>query len=289
LEFLAQLLLNGFIIGIVYALMSLGMTIIYGMMKVVNIAHGEMYMLGGYLTYSFMKFLGLNYFLCIILATLVVSFIGIIIEKAFLHKLLNHPITTTTLLTIGISMFMRNTTLITWGSFPLIVPKPFGGGMFDLRIIRITYIQVFIVLVTIFVLVAGHLFLQRTRIGKSIRATLQNPEMAVLSGIDTKMIFALTFSIGVGLAALGGCLLGPVYTLTPHMGSLAASKSWAVIILGGLGSFPGAIVGGLIVGVAESLAAGYISVGLKEAVAFVVVIFIILYKPEGLFGVRGRS
>jgi branched-chain amino acid transport system permease protein len=218
-----------------------------------------------------------------------VSLLGIIIEKAFVHKLLNHPITTTTLLTIGISMFLRNTTLIAYGPFPLIVPKPFGDSMFNLGIIRITYIQIFIVLVTAFVLVGGHFFLKRSRIGKSIRATLQNPEMAILTGIDTKMVFALTFSIGVGLASLAGCLLGPVYTLNPHMGTLAASKSWAVIILGGLGSFPGAIVGGLIVGLAESLAAGYISVGLKEAVAFVVVIFIILYKPEGLFGVRGRS
>jgi branched-chain amino acid transport system permease protein len=286
---LLQYVVSGLIMGLIYGLIGIGLTVIYGMMKIVNIAHGEFFMLGGYLLFTFAVGLRLGFFWALGLALAVVLVASLGVYRVFIRFFVGRPIITTTLATLGLAFFLRNLVLLLWGPLPQAVPSPLGVGAFPLAGVALPYTSAFALAVTVAVIALGQAFLVRTRTGKAMRATFQNREVALLVGVDTDRIYALTFAFGAGLAALGGILIAPIFSISPDMGTLAAMKSWAVTILGGMGSLPGALLAGVIIGVAESLAAGYVSSGYKEGIAFLVVIAVLLYRPEGLLGERGRQ
>ena len=281
-----QLILSGLIIGTAYALMALGLTIIYGMMHVVNMAHGEFYMLAAYLMFTFSSILHVDFFVSIVLTLLASLIAGALVERVVIRPVIGAPIVNSTLLTIGLSIFLRQLALLIWGPMPQGIQVPFSPVPYRLGPILITPWQVFILIVTVGVIVISQLVIQKTQLGRAMRATFQDREAAALAGINIPRIYTTTFVYGSALAALGGVLLGPLFSLSLEMGSLAAIKAWAIVLLGGLANFPGAIIGGLILGVTESLGAGLLSAGWVDAYGFGVVILVLLFRPEGLLGGR---
>jgi branched-chain amino acid transport system permease protein len=281
---LIDYVLNGIVIGGGYALIAIGLTMIFGLMGIVNFAHGEFYMIGGFIAFYLVKLLGLNFFLSLSLAILAVMALGLLFDKVIFTPLRGKPIITTALVTIGLSIFLQNFTLYLWGATPKTIPSPFPRMPLKLGPVFITQERVFATILTFAIIVGMHLFLQKTRAGKALRATFQGKEAAALVGININRVYALTFAVGVGLCATAGALLGSIFYLTPTIGGNATYKAFIVVILGGMGSFPGAIVGGLTLGVAESLGAGFISSAYKDAIGFVIVVILLLFRPQGLFG-----
>jgi branched-chain amino acid transport system permease protein len=277
---------NGLVIGGGYALIGIGLTMILGIMNVVNFAHGELYMLGAYFLFSLTRFLGLNFFVALILSMLGVMAIGFLIEKSILRPLRNRSLDMALLATIGLSIFLQNLARFIWTPVPQMIQHPFPPIAAAIGPVRITELRLFAALVALACIVLTHLLVKKTRLGKAMRATFQDREIAALLGIRVDRIYSFTFGFGSALAAVAGTLLGTIFVLKPTMGDFAIVKAFAVVILGGMGSFPGAILGGLILGVAENLGAAYISSGYKDVIAFALIIFILILKPSGLLGKR---
>jgi branched-chain amino acid transport system permease protein len=281
-EFVQQIV-NGLIIGSTYALMAIGLTLIFGMMDVVNFAHGEFYMLGGFFAYYLTGLLDLNFYLSVLLSVLIVVGTGLLCERLLLKPLRKETIITTVLVTIGLSIFLKNGALIIWGARPKLITSSFALDAIHIGPIAVTEAKIFAFAVTVLSILLAHLGIQKTRLGRAMRATFQDKEAASLVGISVSGIYALTFALGAGLAATAGSLIGTIFLVYPDMGELAAMKAFVVVILGGMGSFVGAIFGGFILGVAEAIGAGFISSGYKDAIGFIIVILILMFKPSGLF------
>lgn len=282
-----QYVINGFTVGGAYALIGIGLTLILGIMNVVNFAHGEMYMLGAYFLYTFFSLMGINFYFSILLAIAAVMVIGFLCEIGILKPLRNRSIDTVMLAMIGVSMLFQNMAMLSWTAVPQSIMSPFSseaiiiGGLYFLpqRILVIAIAFLFVILT--------HLLLKKTKLGKAMRATFLDRETASLMGINSNRIYSFTFVLGTGLAAASGALLGPVFTVHPYVGNLANLKAFAIVIFGGLGSFTGAITAGLLLGIFESLGAGYVSSGYQDAVGFLMLILILIVKPTGLFGKIG--
>ena len=285
LEFI-QHCLNGLIIGGAYALIGVGMTMILGIMRVINFAHGEFYMLGAYVCYSLVTLFGVNFFLAFPVAILCMAMVGCGVEQVVLRPLRGRELNTNMMAMIGVSIAFSNLALLIWGAVPQAIPQPFPGGAIDIFGLSFTPFRLFIFATALVIIVGVHLFIQRTMQGKSMRATFQDMEMASMLGVRVNRVFPLTFGLGAAMAAVSGILLGILFSLKPTMGEFAVSRAFAVVILGGMGSFPGAIAGGLILGLSENLAAAYISSGFKDAIAFMLIVFILVFKPTGLIAVN---
>lgn len=283
-----QHLLNGLLIGGIYALMGIGLTLIFGVMNVVNFAHGQFYMLAAFAVYTIFTLAGVPYPMALIISALLVGLLAAIIERLLLKPIRNEPIDVSMLATIGLSIFLANMVQIIWDPTPKDIGLPFPLQGIQVGPISLTPIRVFVLVSALLIIVASHLFLQRTRVGKAIRATFQDREAAALMGVNIDFIHTFTFSWGAGIAALAGGLLAPIFQVFPTMGAIVTAKSFAVVIVGGLGSFPGAILAGLLLGVAESLGAAYISSGYRDAIAFILIIVVLLVRPTGLLGKEGR-
>lgn len=286
-EFL-QHLLNGLMIGGIYALMGIGLTLIFGIMNVVNFSHGEFYMLGAFAVLTMFTFMGMPYILALLLAAVLIFLFGGVVERLILRPLRHQPVDVPMLATIGLSIFMANMALIIWDPTPKDIGLPFPLIAIQVGIISLTPIRVFVFFAALSLIIGSHLFLKHSRLGTSIRATFQDREAAALMGINTSLVNWFTFSWGASLAALAGGLLGPIFQVFPTMGAIVSAKSFAVVIAGGLGNFPGAILAGLLLGVAESLGAGYISSGYRDAIAFILIIVVLVFRPTGILGKSGR-
>jgi branched-chain amino acid transport system permease protein len=277
-------ILNGIVIGSGYALIAIGLTMIFGLMEIVNFAHGEFYMIGGFIAFYLVQLFGLNFFASLLVSIATVMVLGLLFDRVIFAPLRGKPIITTALVTIGLSIFMQNFTLYLWGATPKTIPSPFSRIPMKIGPIFITQERVFATLLTFAIIIGMHLFLKKTKAGKALRATFQGKEAAALVGINIDRVYAITFAVGVGLSATAGSLLGSIFYITPTVGGMATLKAFIIVILGGMGSFPGAIVGGLTLGVAESLGAGFISSAYKDAIGFIIVIILLLFRPQGLFG-----
>jgi len=286
-EFLQQLL-NGAIIGSSYALMAVGLTLIFGIMRIVNFAHGEFYMLGGVFCYYLAQSLHLDYFVALAAAVVLAMALGAVLERTILRWLKDRSLDSTIIVTIGLSVFIQNVVLLTIGPVPKSIPTPFANVPMTLATLTFTPIQVFVVTITLLAMIGFHLLLRHTFVGRAMRATFSEKDAARLVGIDTDRIGILTFALGSGMAALAGALLGSIFLVYPSMGSTAVLKAFIVVIVGGLGNIMGAVVGALMLGMAESLVSGFISSDYSEAIGFVIVIVVLLLKPQGLFGRKGQ-
>lgn len=275
---------NGAIVGSAYGLMGVGMTLIFGLMNVVNFAHGEIYMLGAFFVYSLVTLLHLNYFLSILVGMGTILIFGAILERLTIKPIRNAPVLMTALVTIGLSIFLKNTALVIWGGVPKKILNPFPSAPLKLGFLYITQLRIFCLVFTIFIIILLHYLIKKTKLGKAMRATFENKDAAALMGIRVDHIHLYTFAIGSAMAAIAGILLGTVYLVYPTMGELAVLKAFIVVIMGGMGNFVGAFFSGIILGISESLGAGFISTGYKDAVGFVIVILVLLFRPQGLFG-----
>lgn len=282
LELVPQYLFNGVLIGTSYALIAMGLTVIFGLMNIANFAHGQFYMMGGFLAYYLTTALALNFFVALVFAVLIVTGFGILLDRTIFKRLRGKPLISSVLVTIGLAILLENVALVLWGPRPEAIPSPLSVAPVKIGPIFATQPRLLAVAITICAIVVIHVLLHHTRIGKAMRATFQQQEAAALAGINIDRLYSVAFGVGAGLAALGGVLLGTIFYVHPTMGGVATLKAFVVTILGGMGSFVGAIVGGLALGIAESFGT-LVSSAYKDAIGFVLVILILLYRPEGLF------
>jgi branched-chain amino acid transport system permease protein len=282
-EQLLQHLVNGLVLGGTYALLGIGLTLIFGLMSVVNFAHGEFYTLGAYAAFAALALAGLPFFVALVAAIAVGALVGAICERVLLRPLRGHSIDTIMLVMIGVSIAMQNGELLVWGGVARAIPHPFPTAPLTLGPLNIAPLRLFVVATAAALIAASYLLIQRTRLGMAMRATFQDRDTAALMGVPIGRIYTITFAFGSALAAAAGALLGPIFLAYPSMGDLASLKAFSVVILGGLGNLVGATLGGLLLGIAEEFGAGYVSSGYRDAVGFVAIILVLLFRPAGLF------
>jgi branched-chain amino acid transport system permease protein len=287
----AELLQHGadaIVLGGTYALLGIGLTLILGIMNVVNFTHGDLYAFGAYMVYLFATALGLNFFLSIVLAGVLGFALGALIEFVLLRPILGADIDTTMLVMIGASIALQASEQWIWGGAARSVSTPFSSEPVVMGSVSILPIRIFVLGVAVFLLVSFYLLINRTRFGMSMRATFQDPDTAALMGVNRGRIYTLTFALGSSLAALGGALLGPVFVVTPTMGNIVALKAFAIVILGGLGNIVGATIGGFVLAFAEQFGAAYISSGYRDAMGFLLIAAVLLIRPQGFFAAKER-
>ena len=283
-----QHLLNALMLGGTYALLGIGLTLIFGIMRVVNFTHGELYTFGAYMMYMFVMPLQLNFFLALIMAVLLGVVLGAAIEIILLRPLRGASIDTTMLIMIGAWIAMQNMEQFVWSGIAKSIDSPFPSDPLVLGAISVSWNRIFVFAVAIALIVGTYSLIQWTKLGKAMRATFQDTETAELMGIRINTVYVATFALGSGLAAAAGALLGPIFVVNPTMGDMAALKSFAIVILGGLGNVAGAAIGGFILAMMEEMGAGYISSGYRDAMGFLLIIIILLFRPTGLFAQKER-
>lgn len=277
-----QLLLNGIVLGAGYALISIGHTIIFGLMRISNFAHGELYMFGAYFAFTFLNRLNLPFALAIILTIICGIVLGYLLNK-LIFRYVRDDMTVNGLVTIGISIFFTNLAQYIWGAQPKNLKNPFKGGAVFIGDVAVTRARLFIIVASTVALLFFFFLIKKTKLGKAFRATFQQRDAAQLVGIDTERIYSISSILGTVMACIAGVLLGLVYSIEPTMGAKAISVSWAVVVAGGPGNFVGAIAIGLLMGVIESLGGGYISSAYKDAFPFIILIIVLIFKPRGIF------
>jgi branched-chain amino acid transport system permease protein len=280
---LLQHIVNMLILGGTYALLGIGLTLIFGIMRVVNFAHGELYTFGAYFVYLASALLGLNFFLSLAVAIVFGFIVGAAIEFLLLRPMRGADIDTTMIVMIGAMIVMQNAEQYVWGGVAKSVSTPFGESTLVVGPVSVSWLRVFVFFAALALIAGSYLLINRTKIGKAMRATFQDRDTASLMGVNIQFIYMATFAIGSSLAAAAGALLGPVYVISPRMGDMASLKAFAIVILGGLGSIGGATVGGFILAFAEEVGAGYVSSGYRDAMGFLIIILVLMFKPTGLF------
>ncbi len=278
-----QHIVNALVLGGTYALLGIGLTLIFGIMNVVNFTHGALYTFGAYAMYLAAVALGLNFFIALPVALVAGLALGALIELALLRPLRNADIDTTMLVMIGVGIILQSGTLWIFGGVAKSVPTPFPMEPLVIGPVSVSWVRLFVFAAALALIAITYLTINGTRLGRAMRATFQDHDTAALMGVNVSIIYTATFAIGSALAAAAGALLGPVYVVFPQMGDLAAVKAFAIVILGGLGSIPGATIGGFILAFAEEMGAGYLSSGYRDAMGFLIIIAVLLVKPTGLF------
>jgi branched-chain amino acid transport system permease protein len=280
-ELFAQQVLNGLVTGSVYSLVALGLTLIYGTMQVPNFAHGQLFMLGAYFAYAAARS-GLDYWLALIVAVIAVAIIGIALERLVFRPLRNAPHLNSMIAALGVMLFLEATAQNIWGEEFRHMDSPYGGVV-SLFGVLVTTHRLILLGAAAGLMTVLLLFLTRTVAGSAIRATAQNPEGALLVGIDTSRMAMMTFAISAALAAFAGVLIAPISLVYPSMGVMITLKGFVIVVLGGMGSVPGALIGGYLLAIAESLGGTYVSATYQDLVAFVLLALIFTFKPTGLF------
>jgi len=290
-----QQLINGLTLGSVYAVIALGYTMVYGILELINFAHGEIYMLGAYLGIILLGFfsasgftgygLGLALFLTVVFSTAFCAMYGFAMEKMAYKPLRNAPRLSPLISAIGVSIFLQNFVMLTQGATDKVFPYQFENMVMIFGDVRMTATQMLIIAVSILMMLSLRLFITHTRVGKAMRATSQDKTMAALIGINIDTIISITFVIGAALAAVAGVMVALYYGVVNYtIGYIAGIKAFTAAVLGGIGSIRGAMVGGIALGLIESVGAAYVSAEYKDAIAFVILILILLVKPAGIFG-----
>ena len=275
-------------LGSTYALLGIGLTLIFGIMRVVNFTHGELYAFGAYMMYMLVMLTGANFFVSLVLAVALGVALGAAIEFVLLRKLRGADIDTTMLVMIGAWIAMQNTEQLAWTGVAHSIKNPFPTEPLIWGPLSVSWNRLFVFAVASLLIAGTYYLVNRTKFGMALRATFQDRDTAALMGVQIDRVHTATFALGSGLAAAAGALLGPVFVVVPTMGDLAASKAFAIVILGGLGNVVGATVGGFILAFAEELGSGYISSGYRDAMGFVLIILILLVRPTGLFAQKER-
>jgi branched-chain amino acid transport system permease protein len=286
LVFLQQVV-NGATIGLVYALAAIGVTLVFGILGIINFAHGEFYMLGAFVLSSFLA-LRLPYVPALLCAVVVVAILGLLSERLTVRPLRGRHHFTIVLSTLGLSILLQNGALLVWGAEPRQIAPSWASYPVVVGGLVISRMRLVALIVGILLILALTLFIRWTNVGLAMRAVARDPDAAALMGVDVQRIGAFTFSVGCALAAVAGGLLGGIFDIETTMGEWAVMKAFAVVIMGGLGNVPGAILGGIVLGVAESLGGAYLpgGVGYKDGIGFAILIVVLLFRPQGLFGRR---
>jgi len=279
-----QSALSGILVGGVYALIGIGLTMIFGVMRVINFAHGDLLMLGMYLTWLIFTNLGLDPYVSLVITAPLLFLWGAFLQKVFINRVLGALPQNQILLTIGLGLMMSNAVMLIFTSDYQILTTSYSSSSFDLLGLSVSQPLLYSFLVTVGITAALFWFLSKTDTGQAIRATAQDRDAAQLMGINVKRMSVLAMGLGTALAGTAGALLAPTYYIFPQVGGPFTLKAFVVVVLGGMGSIVGATLGGVLIGVTESLSAVYIASGLKELVVYVLFLLVLLFKPAGLLG-----
>lgn len=273
-----------------YALVAVGYTMVYGIAKMINFAHGEIIMVGAYITYASMSILGLPMFIAVGLSIIGCALLGVVTERVAYRPLRGAGSLTVLITAIGVSYLLQNVFLIIFGSASLTFPKIIPSGTINIGSISMSYVTIATLIITAISTTALLFFVNKTKLGKAMRAVSEDGKAAQLMGINVDTTIALTFAIGSALAAIAGVIYGTKFSLiNPYIGAMLGIKAFIAAVLGGIGSIQGAMVGGIVIGIAESFTITYISSAFSDAVVFGILIFILLVKPAGLFGSNVRE
>jgi branched-chain amino acid transport system permease protein len=292
LESVGQNLVYGILVGALYGLAAVGLSLVFGVTKILNVAHGELLMLGGYASFWIFKLLGLDPFLSIPLVIVYLVLIGAILYKVLFSRLIKlteeSKIKNTMLVGFGLSLILQNVALRLWTADDRGVTVSYSGMAFTFLGIRFPAVRLAGLVISLVFLVALHLYLRRTYMGKAIRATVENWEAATLMGIDIHKVYILAFVLGSALAGVAGVLVSASYSINPGIGLEWTLKALIVMVLGGLGNFVGTFVGGLVLGVTESATSLFINSNYREVAGLLLFILVLVARPQGLFGQRER-
>ena len=280
--------INGIQVGSVYALVALGYTMVYGIVKLINFAHGDFIMVGGYVAVFFIPFLlnmGVPAWLCVVASVAVCTLIGVLTEKIAYKPLRGAPSLSVLITAIAVSLFLENLALLLFSSAPRPVSNVFNAQPVNVGPVQFSGISVITIVLSLVIMAALQLFIKGTRMGKAMRAVSEDGKAAILMGISTNRTISLTFAIGSGLAGVAAVMYCAAYPqVQPYMGTMLGLKAFVAAVLGGIGSIPGAMLGGILIGLVESMTKGYISTQLADAVVFSILIIVLLVKPTGIFG-----
>jgi branched-chain amino acid transport system permease protein len=285
-----QVIINGLLLGGIYALISAGLNLIFGVIKIVNLAHGDFMMLGMYATFWFFSLYGISPFVSIPIVAVTLFLIGLLAYKGIIKPLSGRAETeiNTILATAGLGLVLQNVALLLWKSDYRAIQTASSGQSYRVFNIMISTGRLWAFLVVVIVAIIMYYILMKTRIGLHIRAVSQDPQAALLMGINTDKIFTLSFSSGIALVGIAAAIITPIFYVFPTVGSHFNTMAFIIVVLGGLGSFIGALVGGLIIGIVESAAGLIISAELAQVVSLSLFILVLFFRPEGLMGKNAR-
>ncbi|MFV0254733.1 MAG: branched-chain amino acid ABC transporter permease [Erysipelotrichaceae bacterium] len=283
-QFLQQLI-NGLSLGSIYALIALGYTMVYGIIKLINFAHGDIYMLGAYIGFLCITYGGLGFFETLIIAMVLCAIIGVLIEKIAYKPLRNATRIAALITAIGVSFFLEYSVMNIMGAGVKTFPKVLPNEIYYLGNIQVSLQQIVIFLTTIILMIVLQFIVRKTKMGKAMRAVSADPDAARLMGIDVNRTISFTFALGSALAGAAGVLVGVYYnTINPLMGMVPGIKAFVAAVFGGIGIIPGAVFGGFFIGSVETFVSGYGGSLFKDAVVYAILIIILIVKPAGLLG-----
>jgi branched-chain amino acid transport system permease protein len=279
-----QVLLNGVLIGGIYASFAVGFSLIFGVLRIVNIIHGEFIMLGAFTTYWLTKIFGLDPFLTIPASFVALFIFGYLLQRYVIHRIIDAPEIMSLLLTFGLSLIIVNLALLAWkGDYRLVNPE-YAGANFNVAFITIPYVRLATFIFALAAVTGLYIFLQHTDTGRAIRATSQNKDGARLQGVRPALIYGYTFGLGAAVTAVAGTLLSMSFSVFPAMGGDYLLLSFFIAVVGGLGYIPGALAGGLLLGVLQSVVTNYLGAGLTYILVFLVLYVMLIIRPAGIFG-----
>jgi branched-chain amino acid transport system permease protein len=288
LETTVTVIINGLMMGGIYGLISLGLTLIFGVIGIVNFAHGEFLMVGMYACYWLYILLGFDPYFSILIITPLFFFFGMFVQRIIFQPILNAPEGSHIFVAIGLSIVLQNLALFLWKADYRTVKTGYSSILLGVSPFTVSLPRLIAFLGAVGVMVALYFFLKKTYVGKAIRATGQNQEAALLMGIDNKRIFILAFGIGSACVGIASALLIPIYYVFPSVGAYFVLIAFVVVVMGGMGSMGGAFIGGLIIGLIESLSGYFVSPSFKEAIYFIIFWFLLIFKPTGLMGMKNN-
>lgn len=283
MELFLQQVFNGIMFGSTYAIVAVGLTLVMGVLNIPNFAHGALYMLGGYVTYSLITFAGFSFWPSLVGSIIILGFVGVLVERVVYRPLNDQPHINAFIAAIGLLLFLESLAMVVWGPQGVRIANP-HPQLIQFLGITMSVQRLLVILAAIVLIVALHLFMKKTLMGITIDAVAQNREGAMLMGINVNRVSAMTFAISASTAAVAASFLSPIFMLSPAMGALLGMKAFIIVLVGGMGSIPGAILGGYILGLIEALGGGYVSAAYKDVFAFGALILILSIKPTGIFG-----
>jgi branched-chain amino acid transport system permease protein len=282
-------LLWGVVIGCIYILLATGLNIIFGVMKLVNFAHGQLLMIGAYIAFTVATAFGLNAYLAILVAMGAVALIGVGLERFTFRRVLGTDKLNEIFVSLGLIYVFENVAVLLWGNTAQQISSPLQGLQLSLsQDVVISYDRLSAILIVIVILVALFILLKKTKIGLAMRATSQKSNASMLMGVNIEKVYIFTFALGAALAGAAGALYGILLPFNPTIGALPTIKAFAIIIIGGLGSIPGAVIGGLLYGIAENTAVYFLGATWQDAIAFALLIIVLVIRPTGIFGEKGE-
>jgi branched-chain amino acid transport system permease protein len=284
---LEQIIINGIVMGCYYVLIAVGLSIIYGVLGISHFAHGSVAMLGGYICYLFVMRAGFDFIPAVLISCALSALVGIAIERFGYRPLRTHgaPQINVFIVALGIGMIIDNVTQLIFGPDQVRVPTSYND-VIAIGDVKIAGMRFWLIIATFLLIALFSLYLKKTKMGKAIRATSENMTASTMMGVNTNVVIAIVFAVGSLMGAIAGSFMGSLFAIYPAMGNATVMKGFAVLILGGLGSTKGIVIGGLIIGLAESFGAMYISSDFKEIYAFIIMIVVLMFRPNGLFGSR---